>query len=49
MDIIYRKLKEQDPNHEGKPEYRIPILLPFSILVIVGIFIHGWTAQYAVH
>lgn len=49
MDIIYRKLKERDPKHEGKPEYRMPILLPFSVLVIAGIFIYGWTAQYAVH
>lgn len=49
MDIIYRKLKERNPTHEGKPEYRMPILLPFSILVIVGIFIYGWTAEYAVH
>jgi len=40
MDIIYRKLKERNPNHEGKPEYRMPILLPFSILVIAGIFIY---------
>lgn len=49
MDIIYKKLKERNPTHEGKPEYRMPILLPFSILVIVGIFIYGWTAEYAVH
>jgi multidrug resistance protein len=49
MDIIYRKLKERNPSHEGKPEYRMPILLPFSILVIAGIFIYGWTAEFAVH
>lgn len=49
MDLIYRKLKERDPNHVGKPEYRMPILLPFSTLVIIGIFVYGWTAQYAVH
>jgi multidrug resistance protein len=49
MDIIYKKLKERNPTHEGKPEYRMPILLPFSILVIVGIFIYGWTAEHAVH
>ena len=49
MDIIYRKLKARNPEHVGKPEYRMPILLPFSILVIVGVFIYGWTAEYAVH
>lgn len=49
MDIIYRKLKERNPTHEGKPEYRIPILLPFNILIIVGLFIYGWSAEYAVH
>jgi multidrug resistance protein len=49
MDVIYRKLKERNPAHEGKPEYRMPILLPFSILVIAGVFIYGWTAEYAVH
>jgi multidrug resistance protein len=32
-----------------KPEYRLPMLQPFAILVVGGLFLYGWTAEYKVH
>ncbi|KEF52091.1 uncharacterized protein A1O9_11717 [Exophiala aquamarina CBS 119918] len=31
------------------PEYRLPLALPFSILVPIGLFIYGWSAQAQAH
>ncbi|KAL8796809.1 MAG: hypothetical protein Q9195_000892 [Heterodermia aff. obscurata] len=47
-DMIYRRLKARNGD-VGKPEFRIPILLPGSVLIPIGLFIYGWTAQYHVH
>ncbi|KAL5391076.1 hypothetical protein DPSP01_001566 [Paraphaeosphaeria sporulosa] len=47
-DAIYRRLKKQN-NGEGKPEFRVPIMIPGSILVPVGLFWYGWSAQAKVH
>lgn len=30
----------------GLPEYRLPLVLPFSLLLPIGLFIYGWAAQY---
>eukprot|EP01099_Mayorella_cantabrigiensis_P008020 TRINITY_DN7380_c0_g1_i1.p1 TRINITY_DN7380_c0_g1~~TRINITY_DN7380_c0_g1_i1.p1 ORF type:complete len:462 (-),score=70.02 TRINITY_DN7380_c0_g1_i1:423-1808(-) len=48
-DIIYQKLKKKDPRGLGKPEYRMPLVIPFSLLVPVGLLIYGWGAQTKVH
>ncbi|KAI1174851.1 bicyclomycin resistance protein [Nemania sp. FL0916] len=32
-----------------KPEYRLPLLPAGAILIPIGLFIYGWTAQYKVH
>jgi multidrug resistance protein len=32
-----------------KPEYRLPPILPFSVLIPVGLLIYGWTAKFQVH
>ncbi|KAK1689911.1 major facilitator superfamily domain-containing protein [Colletotrichum godetiae] len=34
---------------EMKPEYRLPPLIPGSLLVPIGLFLYGWTLQYNVH
>ena len=47
-DRIYRRFRARN-NGEGKPEFRVPIMNAGSILVPVGLFIYGWTAQYKVH
>ena len=44
-DKIYRRFKKRDPRGQGKPEYRMPLMIPFSFLVPIGMFIYGWSAQ----
>ncbi|KAI9877951.1 MAG: hypothetical protein M1830_002358 [Pleopsidium flavum] len=46
-DRIYRRLKRN--NGVGKPEFRVPLMVPGSCLVPIGLFIYGWSAQYHVH
>jgi len=33
----------------GLPEYRLPLVLPFSLLIPIGLFIYGWSAEHQVH
>lgn len=47
-DRIYRILKSKNDGI-GKPEFRIPIMIPGSVLVPTGLFIYAWTAQYHTH
>ena len=47
-DRIYRRLKGRNGD-VGKPEFRIPLLLPGSMLIPCGLFLYGWSAQYHVH
>jgi MFS family permease len=47
-DRIYRQLKKKN-NNTGRPEFRIPLMIPGSVLVPTGLFIYGWTAQYHTH
>ncbi|KAK3062271.1 hypothetical protein LTS18_004466, partial [Coniosporium uncinatum] len=47
-DRIHFHLR-QKYNNLGKPEYRIPIMIPGAALVPMGILIYGWTAQYHLH
>ena len=44
-DKIYRRLKKRDPRRQGKPEFRMPLMIPFSFLVPIGILIYGWSAN----
>lgn len=45
QDRIYRILKARN-NGVGKPEFRVPLMIPGAVLVPIGLFIYGWTAQY---
>ncbi|KAL9005767.1 MAG: hypothetical protein Q9188_001479 [Gyalolechia gomerana] len=47
-DRIYRALKHRN-NATGKPEFRIPLMVPGSVLVPTGLFIYAWAAQYHTH
>ena len=47
-DRIYRQLKSKNDN-VGQPEFRIPLMIPGSILVPAGLFIYGWCSQYQIH
>jgi len=47
-----RKRTNQTPDHDptkGLPEYRLPLVLPFSLLIPIGLFIYGWSAERQVH
>ena len=48
-DLIYARLKARSKDQKGQPEFRIPTILPGSILVPIGLFIYGWTAEYRTH
>lgn len=47
-DAIYRRLKRKN-NGVGKPEFRVPIMIPASLVVPIGLFWYGWSAQAKVH
>lgn len=47
-DRIYRRLKKRY-NEEGRPEFRTPLILPGALLVPIGLFWYGWSAQAQIH
>ncbi|KAI4094394.1 MAG: hypothetical protein L6R37_007244 [Teloschistes peruensis] len=47
-DIIYRRLKAKN-NDTGKPEFRIPAMFVGSVLIPIGLFWYGWSAQAHTH
>ncbi|ORY00463.1 putative MFS multidrug transporter [Clohesyomyces aquaticus] len=47
-DAIYRRLKKRNGG-VGKPEFRVPMMIPASLLVPIGLFWYGWSAQAQVH
>ncbi|OJD19133.1 hypothetical protein AJ78_00919 [Emergomyces pasteurianus Ep9510] len=48
MDRIYIRIKAHY-NHPGRPEFRIPLMLPGGLLVPIGLMTYGWTAQSHIH
>ncbi|KAH9219999.1 hypothetical protein DL95DRAFT_520344 [Leptodontidium sp. 2 PMI_412] len=48
IDKIYIRLKRHY-NSPGRPESRIPLILPGGLLVPIGLFIYGFTARSSVH
>jgi hypothetical protein len=48
QDRIYAALKRRYPG-PGRPEYRVPMMLPGAFLVPTGLLIYGWTAEYKTH
>lgn len=49
QDRIYARLKKHYNVTVGRPEFRIPMMVPGAIVLPVGLIIYGWTAQYRVH
>jgi MFS family permease len=47
-DRFVVKLTERNGG-ERKPEYRLPMMIPAALVIPIGLFIYGWSAQYAVH
>jgi len=48
QDLIYRKLKARN-NGVGKPEFRVPLMVPGALLVPIGLFWYGWSARAHTH
>jgi len=49
QDMIYRRLKRTIGNGVGRPEFRVPLMIPGAFLVPIGLFLYGWSAQYHTH
>ncbi|KAH8681311.1 major facilitator superfamily domain-containing protein [Xylariales sp. PMI_506] len=49
QDRVYVALKRRNGGGAGRPEYRVPMMVPGAVLVPVGLLIYGWTAEYKVH
>lgn len=47
-DRVYRKLKKRNHN-VGQPEFRCPLMVPGAVLVPIGLFWYGWSAQASIH
>ncbi|XXG94507.1 hypothetical protein Hte_000764 [Hypoxylon texense] len=47
QDRFYAALKRR--YGAGKPEFRVPMMIPGAILVPIGLFIYGWTAEFKTH
>jgi len=45
LDIIYRRMSTKS-NGEGRPEYRIPYILPGVLLMPIGLVWYGWSAEH---
>ncbi|KAI0195972.1 major facilitator superfamily domain-containing protein [Astrocystis sublimbata] len=48
QDRIYAALKKRYGG-AGKPEYRVPMMIPGAVLMPVGLIVYGWTAQNKTH
>lgn len=49
QDRIYAYLKRREGVSVGRPEFRIPMMVPGAVIVPIGLLIYGWSAQYTVH
>lgn len=47
-DKIYAVLSKRNGG-KGKPEFRVPIMIPATILLAVGMFWYGWSAEETLH
>lgn len=48
-DRIYIYLKRTRGNGVGRPEFRVPLMFPASLLIVSGLFIYGWSIQFRLH
>ncbi|KAL2277599.1 hypothetical protein FJTKL_15347 [Diaporthe vaccinii] len=50
MDWSYRQMTAHCDSGDGtgKPEYRVPYLVPGVIITPMGLLLYGWAAQYAI-
>lgn len=43
-DFMYKRLKARN-NGKGRPEFRVPVMVPGAVLLPIGFFWYGWSAQ----
>ncbi|KAI2635546.1 major facilitator superfamily domain-containing protein [Xylaria nigripes] len=48
QDRVYISLKKRYGG-VGRPEYRVPMMIPGAFLLPVGLLIYGWTADFKTH
>ncbi|KAL1951522.1 hypothetical protein VTO73DRAFT_671 [Trametes versicolor] len=48
LDKVYVALKKRN-NDKGEPEFRLPTVMPGTLLIPAGLLISGWGAQEHVH
>lgn len=48
QDMVYKALKRRN-NGVGRPEFRVPLMIPGALLVPIGLFWYGWSAQAHTH
>jgi hypothetical protein len=48
LDVVYRRLRDRSPDRQGRPEFRVPWMVPGVVLTPVGLFWYGWAAQRSV-
>ncbi|KAI0446783.1 major facilitator superfamily domain-containing protein [Xylaria telfairii] len=48
QDRIYVALKRRYGG-VGRPEYRVPMMIPGAVLMPVGLIVYGWTAEFKTH
>jgi MFS family permease len=47
-DRVYCALRARNAG-VGRPEFRLPLMVPASVLVPVGLLVYGWAAEYEAH
>ena len=47
-DAVYRRLRARRAGR-GQPEFRVPAMIPASLLVPAGLFLYGWAAEAHAH
>ncbi|KAI0654246.1 MFS polyamine transporter [Cubamyces menziesii] len=48
LDRVYVALKKRN-NGQGEPEFRLPTVMPGTVLIPIGLLMSGWGAQEHVH
>jgi MFS family permease len=49
QDRVYARLKRHYRVAVGRPEFRVPVMIPGAVLVPAGMLIYGWSAQRRTH
>ncbi|KAF9044167.1 MFS polyamine transporter [Panaeolus papilionaceus] len=48
LDALYKHFKQKN-NGVGEPEFRLPSMIPGTILMPIGLLLAGWSAEHHLH